>query len=377
MAWELVRSMISENPVQFEQCQSQARGERRVIVALIAVFWVAFQVIFYVYGVLAQDEVSISPGELLVRIGLYIVRPSELTIVAAGAFICFLVYLSLRQVRRWVLPGQLVVATVAAMCSAACFALVITAVSWLFHAPWPPLTGRFFVVDTLRWFAPFGLWAGVALAVTYNSEARERERRFALLQAQAQDAQMRALRYQVNPHLLYNTLNSIAALILARKNDLAEAMLLRLASFFRASLSNDPHSDVPLADEIALQKLYLEIEQMRFPNLTSDFAVPEELGQIRVPSLILQPLIENVLKHGTNPNRLPTHLVVSACERGQQLVIEIADNGPGSSTNSGAGVGLSNVRNRLKSRFGSSAVLETESRLGRGFRVRMTIPLHA
>lgn len=352
-----------------------ARGsERTAIAALLVAFWVAFQLIFYTYGAFAQDE-AVSGRRLLVGLVRYVAQPVELLIVAAGAALSLATYLVLRGLRGISLWKQLVAAIGLAILSAAYFTVAISLLCGWFGVPWPALTPRFLLVDTIRWFAPFGLWAGIALTVTYNGEVRERERRLALLQAQAKDAQMRALRYQVNPHLLYNTLNSIAALILDGRNELAEAMVMRLSSFFRASLSNDPHADVTLAEEVALQRLYLEIEQMRFPNLTTEFDVPHELGSIPVPSLILQPLVENVLKHGINPHGMPTHLFIGARRENRQLVLEVRDNGPGTSGASGTGVGLANVAGRLRSRFGDGAHVAAVPSESGGFAVRMNIPV--
>jgi signal transduction histidine kinase len=352
----------------------QRRSERRIIILLIIVFWAAFQVIFFAFGALNQEE-AIAPREFLQRLFTYLVRPSEIAIIAAGAVICFLAYLLLRQGRQLAFWKQLAAAFVVAIACSAAFSVSISLLGKILDVAWPELTPRFFLVDTLRWIAPFGLWVGVALMVTYNSEIRERERRLALLQAQAQDAQMRALRYQVNPHLLYNTLNSIAALILDRQNELAEAMVVRLANFFRASLSNDPHSDVPLIEELELQRIYLDIEQMRFPNLSSRFEVPADLYRAKVPSLILQPLIENALKHGANPNGVPTDLRIAGFRRDGRLVLEVSDNGPGAQPGPGTGVGLNNVRNRLLARFGDEATFEAANNDGAGFRVRMSMPI--
>lgn len=351
-------------------------GEQRAIAALIVVFWLAFQLVFYMYNILADLGQAVTPGKLLRGFLTYVTMPIELAIVSVGMAISLAVYLFLRRVRRLPLWQQLLAAALVAVVCALCFTF---AVSWLclwFQVPWPALTPRYIMVDTLRWLAPFALWAGVTLTVTYNSEMRDRERRLALLQARAQDAQMRALRYQVNPHLLYNTLNSIAALILDRQNDLAEAMVVRLSNFFRASLSNDPLADVPLAEEVALQRLYLEIEQMRFPRLTCEFDVSEELGQVQVPSLILQPLIENALKHGINPDGAPTQLTVRARGTPDGLTLEVSDNGPGMSSTPGTGVGLNNVRERLTSRFGDKAKVEIDNQPGRGHRVRLAFPAH-
>jgi signal transduction histidine kinase len=352
----------------------KVRSERGAILALIVVFWLAFQAVFFTYGTLSAEDQTVSASTLLQGLLVYLTRPAELAIIAVGAAICFAVYLILRRVRRIALWQQLMTAVLAAVASAACFSMAVSALLDWFGLPWPAITPRFLIVDTLRWFAPFGLWAGFAMTVTYNSEMRERDRRLAVLQASAKDAQMRALRYQVNPHLLYNTLNSIAALILDRQNELAEAMVVRLSNFFRASLANDPLADVPLSEEIALQRLYLEIEQIRFPRFSAEFDIPDELGQVQVPSLILQPLMENTLKHGLNPNGERTQLVVRARGAANKLVIEVSDDGPGTSLDSGTGVGLSNVRRRLASRFGDDAALEIESRPRSGHLVRLIFP---
>lgn len=344
--------------------------------ALLFAFWLAFQIVFFAYGVLGQGR-AVGVGEFLQRVVAYVTLPRELAIVGCGVVLCYLVYLGLRRVRSLALWQQLLLAALATLLSSMGFAASVSLVCELFGVPWPGLSPRLLAAETLRWLSPMGLWAGISLTVTYNSEVRERERRLALFQAQAQEAQMRALRYQVNPHLLYNTLNSIAALILDGKNELAEAMVMRLSSFFRASLANNPLSDVPLADEIALQRLYLDIETMRFPSLVASFDVPDDLAQIRVPSLILQPLVENVLKHGINSGDRPTLLEVHACRRPGGLEILVRDNGPGTSDVAGTGVGLKNVEDRLQSRFGDKAWVETESRPGEGYSVRMTMPADA
>jgi two-component system, LytTR family, sensor kinase len=378
LTWEMspMTACVNQKPKRSILGRSlKVRRERGTIVALIVIFWLAFQVLFFTYGSLAGNDEAIDPGRMLHGLLLYLAKPVELAIVAAGAGLSLAIYLLLCAIRRQPLWRQLLTAAAAAIGCGACFSFAVSTLCDLFDVAWPAMTPRFLIVDTLRWFAPFCLWAAITLTVTYNSEMRERERRLAELQARAQDAQMRALRYQVNPHLLYNTLNSIAALILDRQNDVAEAMVIRLSNFFRSSLSNDPHSDVPLAEEVALQRLYLEIEQMRFPQLITRFDIPQELSHVRVPSLILQPLVENALKHGINPNGVPTNLTVRARGTIERIVLEIDDDGPGTSTSSGTGVGLENVRARLVSRFGDGAMIETESEPGLGHMVRLSFPV--
>lgn len=353
--------------------QHDKGSERWTIGALIVLFWIGFQIVYFVREALSAYP-GISPLQLLQFVAQLMAKPVELSIVSAGAVICFCTYVALRQVRGLPLWRQLLVAGGAALIAAICFSLAVSVLSALFDGPWPALTTRFLIVASLSWLPAFGVWAGVALSVTYNFEMREREQRLALARAQAQEAQMRALRYQINPHLLYNTLNSIAALILDNQNGLAEDMLMRLSDFFRSSLSRPEHLDSPLIDEIGFQKLYLAIEEMRFGDrLAYEFDIDPEAEHIRVPNFILQPIIENVLKHGMNPRGKVTHVRVTARRDGGRLLLDVSDNGPGSSANAGTGVGLSNVRARLHSHYGDDAKLEAMSH-PEGYTVRINVP---
>lgn len=228
----------------------------------------------------------------------------------------------------------------------------------------------------LFWCAILSLWAAACLALLRDREARHRERRMAALQAEAHDAQVRALRYQVNPHFLYNTLSSISTLILEGRSAIAERMTMHLSAFFRASLAQDPFQDVRLGDELELQRLYLEIEQMRFADsLEVRYDVPPALRDALVPSLILQPLVENSIKHGLQEAGALTVLTISARASGDRLVLEVADDGRGPGNGHGTGVGLGNVRRRLTARFGASCRVVSGPQERGGFQVRLELPL--
>ena len=238
----------------------------------------------------------------------------------------------------------------------------------------------FQVKDLVRggmfWLAILSLWAAMCIATLRDREARHRERRMAALQAEAHDAQVRALRYQVNPHFLYNTLSSISTLILENRSQLAERMTMQLSAFFRASLATDPFQDVRLGDELELQRLYLEIEQTRFAdNLRVEYDVPRVLHDALVPSLILQPLIENSIKHGLQEAGKMTVLSISARKVADRLVLEVADNGRGPGKEHGTGVGLGNVRRRLTTRFGLNCRFLAGALERGGFAVRLEMPL--
>ena len=242
-------------------------------------------------------------------------------------------------------------------------------------APPVPLSWQNVVQAGLFWTIPFLLWSTGALGVLHQNALRERARRLAAAQAEARDAQIRALRYQVNPHFLHNTLNAIASLILSRRLDEAEDTVVQLSRFFRATLDSDPLVDQPLGHELELQRLYLAIEQVRFGDfLQVRFDVPAELESALVPPMILQPLVENTLKHALHgPGRMTT-LTISARREAGALALTVRDDGRGVGCSPpDAGVGLRNVEGRLATRFpgASSMTLEGSQQ---GFAAHLTLP---
>ncbi len=176
------------------------------------------------------------------------------------------------------------------------------------------------------WF--YASLSGMMVALFYSADLRDRERRLARLAAQAHAAEVRSIRYQLNPHFLFNTLNSIAALVGGRQNRPAETMVENLSDFLRAGLALDPHDDIPLAREIELQALYLEIERSRYPGrLAFDMDVPESLKDARVPSLMTQPLVEAAVRLSVARSTTPVQLTVRALEEEGNLLIEIEASG--------------------------------------------------
>jgi LytS/YehU family sensor histidine kinase len=226
----------------------------------------------------------------------------------------------------------------------------------------------------------FVAWASLFLSLRYAGEVRALERRSADLRAAAQHAELRALRYQVNPHFLFNTLNSLSSLILTGKGDQAERMILNLATFFRTSLSGDPTEDVPLAEEIALQRLYLDIEAVRFPDrLLVDIDLPGNLETALVPGLILQPLVENAVKHGVSRSLRPVTILIRARELGGRLLLTVENNAVAEPCDQapvdGTGVGLRNVRDRLAARFGGEGRCVWRAPTPGRFEVELTMPI--
>jgi len=219
------------------------------------------------------------------------------------------------------------------------------------------------------------LYYGINYFLLLEDQIRLRER----LESQASTAQLAMLRYQLNPHFLFNTLNSISTLVLLKQTERANAMLARLSSFLRYTLANEPTAKVTLAQEVETLKLYLEIEKMRFEDrLRPRFRIESETIGARLPSLLLQPLIENAIKYAVTPAENGADIWITATREGQAVRIEVADNGDGDGAGIAAspstGVGLANIRDRLSQAYGASHRFDTKQNEQGGFSVILEIP---
>jgi two-component sensor histidine kinase len=243
---------------------------------------------------------------------------------------------------------------------------------------------RYAADSTVTWFFFFAAWTAFYMAMLAQSDALRAQRRLADAESAAQAAQVRALRYQVNPHFLFNTLNSLSSLVMTGRTDRAETMLMALSTFFRTSLSLDPTADVTLAEEIDLQRLYLDIEKARFPDrLHVEIEVPQSLEQARLPALILQPIVENAIKYGVSKSRKAVIMRIEARHLGDgRMLLDISnrlkhggkDQLP-AATHEGTGLGLANVCQRLEARFGTRASCRFGPMLSGGFKVALTMPV--
>lgn len=236
--------------------------------------------------------------------------------------------------------------------------------------------------EMVTWYFFFAAWASFYIAVSSARQLRAAERREAKAKREAQAAHLRALRYQVNPHFLFNTLNSLSSLVMGRREDEAETMIVNLSTFFRTSLAIDPTEDIPLAQEIEFQLLYLDIEKVRFPDrLDVRTEIPADLRNARVPPLILQPLVENAIKHGVARTTEPLTLAIRAREEDARLLLSVEnDRGPAPASTQESdhkGVGLANVCERLVARFGPEGECEYGSLPGGGYRVTLAMPLES
>ncbi|GGE04151.1 hypothetical protein GCM10011515_24700 [Tsuneonella deserti] len=220
-------------------------------------------------------------------------------------------------------------------------------------------------------------WAALYFTLLGGERTRAAERREASFRSAARAAELRSLRYQVNPHFLFNTLNSLSSLVMTGKTERAEEMIQGLSSFYRHSLAEDPTGDVGLADEIDLQRHYLSVEALRFPDrLRVRIELPEELADARIPGMILQPLVENSVKYAVAASSRPVTVEIAARSEYGRLVVTVSDDGPGlpKDPGKGFGIGLANVRDRLAARFGEDAMI-VSGPVERGYRSELRLPL--
>jgi two-component system LytT family sensor kinase len=230
-----------------------------------------------------------------------------------------------------------------------------------------------FVIDLLM----YGVIAGVTHAFRYYAESRERERQTASLQARLADARLAGLRAQINPHVLFNTLNAVS--VLAMKGDVVAVVRVvgLLSDILRSCLDETRGQEAPLSDELQLVESYLEIQRIRFADrLNIDVnADPDALGA-RMPTLVLQPIVENAVTHGISSDPGPGRITIRAHRDDGALHLTVTDSGPGfgRSPHRGRGLGLANVRDRLQQLYGDAQSVSLDSPAGGGASVHIVLP---
>jgi len=224
-------------------------------------------------------------------------------------------------------------------------------------------------------------WSALYYSINFYLQLEEQSDRLLHLEKHASSAQLAMLRYQLNPHFLFNTLNSISTLVLLKQTDRANAMLSRLSSFLRYTLVNESTGLVTVAQEIETLKLYLEIEKMRFEDrLRPHFQIDPGCNRALLPSLLLQPLIENAIKYAVTPQEEGADIAIEVRRQADRVTIGVSDTGPGSDAlyrkraDESTGVGLANIRDRLAQAYGDDHRFETQSEITGGFRVFIEIP---
>jgi two-component system, LytTR family, sensor kinase len=272
------------------------------------------------------------------------------------------------------------ISIVIVLIAAAAFSAIETWSHATFVRPGFRPEGVQFFSSILLTFSLLVAWSALYYSINYYLILEEQTDRLLRLEHQASAAQLAMLRYQLNPHFLFNTLNSISTLVLLKQTEQANAMLSRLSSFLRYTLINEPTAQVTIAQEVETLKLYLEIEKMRFEaRLRPRFEIDPNAMLSRLPSLLLQPLVENAIKYAVTPQEEGADIDIAARRQGDKVVITVTDTGPGSDDHwvkaqQSTGVGLANIRDRLSQAYGAEHRFETESNNEGGFRVTIEIP---
>jgi signal transduction histidine kinase len=218
---------------------------------------------------------------------------------------------------------------------------------------------------------------GCMHAFAYFIEARERETQAAQLTAQLAEARLGALRMQLHPHFLFNSLNAIAVLVRDQRTREATRMLELLSDLLRQVLRTDPAHEVAVAEELRFLEQYLAIEQIRFSDrLTVTFAVDADVLDAALPGFVLQPLVENALRHGLADRSEGGVVEIGARREGAELVLWVRDNGVGlgTETTPGPGLGLANTRERLATLYGARARLDVSGAPGGGTTATVRLP---
>ena len=223
-------------------------------------------------------------------------------------------------------------------------------------------------------------WSALYFGINFYLIVEDQIDQMRDLEMQASSAQLAMLRYQLNPHFLFNTLNSISTLVLLKQTERANAMLSRLSSFLRYTLANEPTAHVTIAQEVETLKLYLEIEKMRFEErLRPRFEIDPAVEKALLPSLLLQPLVENAIKYAVTPKEEGAEICVTARLAGERVQIGVSDTGPGlqATTNRpslSTGVGIANIRERLAQAYGPEHRFTMSAMPAGGFGVEIEIP---
>jgi signal transduction histidine kinase len=220
---------------------------------------------------------------------------------------------------------------------------------------------------------------GAGYALNYYRKYREEEIRASSLQAQLAEAQLQALKMQLHPHFLFNTLNAVATLVRKNENKSATDMLAGLSELLRLALENVGTQEVTLKQEMEFLERYLEIEQIRFgEKLKVRMTIRPETLSARVPNLVLQPLVENAIRHGMAQRESPGLVEISAEQSASRLRMQVRDDGPGltKEINSNTGVGLANVRARLERLYGGEQEFKIENANGGGTVVTLIMPFN-
>lgn len=339
-------------------------SDRKAALLMVLLFWAC------TFGVLSVRGIFYEPGPASQTM------PPRAAVTAVGALLCVGMALALSRFRIRSFPALISLALSGALLLSGTQAwLHLRIYDWWYPQPVGPTGSVGLLLWTIFWLGYFLAWTGTYFALVYHRDVRRHEHRLTALRDLAQEAQIAALRYQINPHFLFNTINSISAFVLESRSHEAERMLTNLADFLRATIHMDPGAIVPLGEELSSQEKYLDIEKVRFSNrMKVSIEVPVELRAAPVPALLLQPLVENAVTHGVARSEAPVTISIFASSEGDSLVVSVLSDGAADPARPGTGTGLRNVRERLQAYYGDEAQLTAASLPTGGFLAEVKLP---
>ena len=323
----------------------------------------------------------------------YAGKPASYFFAIAGLSVMgFMITIPLRYIYRGIWNSsvltRIAVVIIASFLCSLLWVPVKNIAYWSLISGYTPIGWRDYFRGTLLVHYVFISWSCLYFGIKFYQGMEEASQRALKATALAHEAQLKMLRYQLNPHFLFNTLNAISTLVLDKQPEKADQMIGKLSNFLRYSLDNDPLQKVTLEQEVATLKLYLGIEKVRFDNrLKLDFQVEELEGKALVPSLILQPLFENAIKYAVAQSETGGTISFQAKVEAKELFLELRDTGPGvefvdGQLPSGRGVGIRNTSERLMQIYGTKHSFDI-SNLGSskgqpsGLKINITLPYEA
>lgn len=376
----LTTTPSSEPDTAFDEPKAR-RGVQTGPTLLVSAFNIALWVVAFVFYI--APEVALARGTA--KLALFLLGCS-----GVGATLCWALYLIVRGTAGLARSRQIGI-----VCGATLLAVFIHGGldTLSYSAIFPG--GRFpqqayvsrdtylLLNNTMLLMSVYVIYVGGVALIQATFAIQERERSLAAARAAAQEAQLAALRFQINPHFLFNALNAVTSLIGSDRNAEASTVVARLAEFFRASLNAAPGDLIQLEEEFDVVGSYLDIEAARFgARLVVDMDCPPSLQDALIPHFLLQPLVENAVKHGVARSKRPVTITVGADARDGALILTVRDNASPAPRladeetrpHGSSGVGLRNVANRLRTLFGTEASIEAKAS-ARGFTVEIRMPL--
>lgn len=352
------------------------KTNERVLFGILMGFWTALIVLF------AVRSINDSWASRFASLG------RRAPIAVLGAMLCWVMYLALRRIADRGMIRRLLVAVGLSIPLGALFSVIN---AWLIYVT-SPVSGEtcaghpckaviatnLAVEYSVNFAFVFLAWGAICLGMLASAEAVAAERRESVARDEARIAQLRALHLQVNPHFLFNCLNSLGTLVDRGDATAARAMISKMGGFLRYGLTIDPLMDVDVDDEVEMQRRYLEIEHHRFAHrLDVKIDVSEDVRNARMPPLLLQPLVENAVKHGVSTTSAAVTVSIAAARSADgRVTLVVEDDAPTHSAtiDEGSGIGLQNVRDRLRARFDGDATFVAGPRAGGGFRTEISLP---